>query len=217
MDGDVGYGRAEANLGSSAQEELASVGIKIEMRSPDTPAQLGGAERAGAVIFTVARVIRIHAGLPKALANELVCTAVRLLNVTPTKALGWRTPQEMVTGIRPDLSRLHVIGSLAFILNKHLLKGDKLEKRTFEGFLIGYDALNIYRVWLPHSNYVIRVQDVRFIDELYKEKLLTPPVEPRIIETVHIPEEEYDRDTIVVAQPIRQRQEATTAPVSPLT
>jgi hypothetical protein len=96
------------------------------------------------VIVTVARVIRIHAGLPKALANELICTAVRLLNVTLTKALGWRTLQEMVTGIWLDLSRLHVIGSRGFLLNKHLLKGDKLEKRTFEGFLIGYDASNIY-------------------------------------------------------------------------
>jgi hypothetical protein len=174
------------------------------MRSPNTPAQLRGAERAGAVIVTVARVIRIHAGLPKALANELVCTAVRLLNVTLTKALGWRTPQEIVTGVWLDLSRLHVIGSRAFILNKHLLKGDKLEKRTFEGFLISYNASNIYRVWLPHSNRVIRVRDVRFINKLYKEKPSTPPVEPRIIETVHIPEEEYDGDTIVVAQPIQQ-------------
>jgi hypothetical protein len=144
MDGDVGYGRAEAHLSSSAQEELASAGIKVEMRSPDTPAQLGGAERARAVIVTVARVIRIHAGLPKALANKLVCTAVRLLNVTPTKALRWRTPQEMVTGVRLDLLQLHVIGSRGFLLNKHLLKGDKLEKRTFEGFLISYNASNIY-------------------------------------------------------------------------
>jgi hypothetical protein len=103
------------------------------------------------------------------------------------------------------------------LLNKHLLKGDKLEKRTFEGFLIGYNASNIYRVWIPTTNRVIRVRDVRFIDKLYKEKLLTLHVEPRIIETVYIPEKEYDRDTIVVAQPIRQRQEATTAPVSPPT
>jgi hypothetical protein len=146
MDGDVGYGRAEANLGASAQEELASAGIKVEMRSPDTSAQLGGVERAGAVIVIVARVLRIHAGLPKALANKLVCTAVRLLNVTLTKALRWRTPQEIVTGVRPDLSRLHVIRSRRFLLNKHLPKGDKMEKRTFKGFLISYDALNIYQV-----------------------------------------------------------------------
>ena len=216
MDGDVGYGRAEANLGSSAKEKLGSAGIKVEMRSPDTPAQLGGAERAGAIIVTVARVIRIYAGLLKALANELICTAVRLLNVTPTKALGWRTPQEMVTGIQPDLSRLHVIGSRGFVLNKHLPRGDKLEDRTFEGFLVGYDASNIYRIWIPTRNRVIRVRDIRFVNELYKEKPSTPPVEPRIIETVHIPEEEFDGDTIVVAQPIRQRQEATT-PVLPPT
>jgi hypothetical protein len=119
----------------------------------------------------------------------------------------------MVTGIRPHLSRLHVIGSRGFVLNKHLPRGDKLEDRTFESFLIGYDASNIYRVWLPNTNRVIRVRDVRFIDELYKEKPSTPPVEARVIETVHIPEEEYNGDTIVVAQPIRQQQEAATLPV----
>jgi hypothetical protein len=70
MDGDVGYSRAEANLGSSAKEELESAGIKVEVRSPDTPAQLGGAERAGSTIVTVARVIRIHAGLPKAFVTK---------------------------------------------------------------------------------------------------------------------------------------------------
>jgi hypothetical protein len=210
MDGDVGYGQAEANLGSSAEEILSSAGIKVEVRSPDTPAQLGGAERAGAIIVIAARVLRIHSGLPKTLANELVCTAARLLNVTPTKALGWRTPQEMVTGIQLDLSRLHVIGNRGFVLNKHLPRGDKLEDRTFEGFLVGYDASNIYQVWLPNTNRVIRVRDVRFIGELYKDKPSTPSLTPRMIEAVHIPEEEYDGDTIVVAQPITQRQGAAT-------
>jgi hypothetical protein len=211
MDGDVGYGRAEAHLGSSAQEVLNSAGIKVEMRAPDTPAQLGGAERAGAIIVTIARVLRIYAGLPKALANKLVCTAARLLNITPTKSINWRTLHEMVTGIRLNLSRLHAIGSRGFVLNKHLPRGDKLEDRTFKGFLLGYDASNIYRVWLPATNRVIRVRDVRFIDELYKDKLSTLPVRPHVIETAHIPEEEYDGDTIVVAQPIAQRQVTVTS------
>ena len=170
MDGDVGYGRAEADLGSSAEEVLNSASIKVEVRSPNTPAQLGGAERAGAIIVIAARVLRIHSGLPKTLANELVCTAARILNITPTKSIDWRTPHEMVTGARPNLSRLHVIGSRGFVLNKHLPRGDKLEDRTFKGFLVGYDASNIYRVWLPNTNRVIRVRDVRFIDELYKDK-----------------------------------------------
>jgi hypothetical protein len=214
MDGDVGYSQAEADLGSSAKEVLSSAGIKVEIRSPDTPAQLGGAERAGAIIVIAARVLRIHSGLPKTLANELVCTAARLLNFTPTKSIDWRTPHEMVTGVRPDLSRLHAIGSRGFVLNKHLLRGDKLEDRTFEGFLLGYEASNIYRVWLPATNRVIRVRDVRFIDELYEDKPSTPPVKSHVVETAHIPEEEYDSNTIVVAQPMRQRQAtATSSPI----
>jgi hypothetical protein len=189
MDGDVGYGQAEADLGSSAKEVLSSAGIKVEIRSPDTPAQLGGTERAGANIVIAARVLRIHSGLPKTLANELVCTAARLLNFTPTRSIDWRTPHEMVTGVRPDLSRLHAIGSREFVLNKQLPRGDKLEDRTFEGFLLGYDALNIYRVWLPATNRVIRVRDIRFIDELYKDKPPTLLVRPHVSETAHIPEE----------------------------
>jgi hypothetical protein len=111
----------------------------------------------------------------------------------------------MVTSVRPDLSRLHVIRSRRFVLNKHLLRGDKLKDRTFEGFLLRYDALNIYQVWLPATNRVIRVRDVRFIDELYKDKPSTLPARPHVIKTAHIPEEEYDGDTIVVAQPLKQR------------
>jgi hypothetical protein len=117
----------------------------------------------------------------------------------------------MVTGVCPDLSRLHAIGSRGFVLNKHLPRGDKLEDRTFEGFLLGYDASNIYRVWLPATIRVIRVRDVRFVDELYKDKPSTLPARPHIVETAHIPEEEYDGDTIVVAQPIRQRQATVTS------
>ncbi|KAG9375557.1 hypothetical protein A1F94_013879 [Pyrenophora tritici-repentis] len=77
------------------------------------------------------------------------------------------------------------------------------------------DNIEARAQWHVPEN-VIRVRDVRFIDKLYKEKPSTTPVEPRIIETVHIPKEEYDGDTIVVAQPVRQRQEAITTPVLPL-
>jgi hypothetical protein len=36
-----------------------------------------------------------------------------------------------------------MIGSRRFVLDKHLPRGDKLEDHT-EGFLVGYDASNIY-------------------------------------------------------------------------
>jgi hypothetical protein len=92
-----------------------------------------------------------------------------------------------------------VIRNCVFVLNKHLLRGDKLKDRTFKGFLIGYDTSNIYRVWLPNINRVIPVRDVRFIDELYKDKPSILSLTPCMIKVVYIPEEEYNSDTIVVA------------------
>jgi hypothetical protein len=53
----------------------------------DTPAQLGGAKRARAVIITVARVLQIYASLLNTLANKLVCTAARLLSITLIKSI----------------------------------------------------------------------------------------------------------------------------------
>jgi hypothetical protein len=76
----------------------------------------------------------------------LVWTAARLLNITPTRSINWRIPQEIVTSVCPDLSRLYVIRSRGFVLNKYLPREDKLKDRTFEGYLLAFDASNIYRV-----------------------------------------------------------------------
>jgi hypothetical protein len=78
------------------------------------------------------------------LANGLVCTAVRIINITPTRPINWHTPQEMVTAVCPNLSQLHVIESCGFVLNMHLPRENKLKDCIFESFLIGYDASNIY-------------------------------------------------------------------------
>jgi hypothetical protein len=66
-------------------------------------------------------------------------------------------------------------------------------------------------VWLPTTNRVIRVRDVRFINELYKNKPSALLVRSYVVEIAHIPEEEYDGNTIVVAQPMRQRQAIVTS------
>ena len=155
IDGERGYGL-------ELYEIAKQIGIKIELRAPDTPAQLGLAEKAGNVIITKARALRIHAGLPKSLSNELAITAVQIANVTPTKAIEWKTPYELVHGKQPSVAYLAPIGCKAYVLNKKLRTADKLESRTFVGYLLGYDSTNIFRIWLPKKSRVIRVRDVIF-------------------------------------------------------
>jgi len=54
--------------------------------------------------------MRIHANLPKHLASELYETAGYILNRTPTEALSWKTPYEMVYSRSPLFSHMQPIG-----------------------------------------------------------------------------------------------------------
>ena len=97
-------------------------------------------------------------------------TAATLLNYTPQKRLGWKTPYEVVTGEKRNIGNLAVIGSRSYVYNKRIARGDKLEDRTIVGYLVGFEGSNIYRIWLPKNKRIIRVRDVRFIQSiLYKD------------------------------------------------
>ena len=97
IDGERGYGLELYRIARQA-------GLKIELRAPDTPEQLGAAEQAGNIIVTKARSLRIKAGLPKSLSNELAITATRITNVTPTRSINWKTPYELVHGRQPSVA-----------------------------------------------------------------------------------------------------------------
>jgi hypothetical protein len=69
-------------------------GIGFESSSPNTQDQNGRAERAGGVIITKARSMRISAKLPHDLWVDIVDTAVYLDNRTPKAQLNWESPYE---------------------------------------------------------------------------------------------------------------------------
>ncbi|KAI2476013.1 hypothetical protein Ptr902_12652 [Pyrenophora tritici-repentis] len=105
IDGERGYGLELYEIAKQA-------GFKIELRAPDTAEQLGSAEKAGHVIITKARALRIKAGLPKSLSNELAITAARIAN-EDIEILDIPHPQEMEADlsalIEPLQTRLHII------------------------------------------------------------------------------------------------------------
>ena len=162
--------------------------------------QNGLTERAGKSIITAARALRLHANLSKSLTNELVVTAVYLLNRTPIEQNGWRTPFKVVTGKKPSLAHCFEIGSKAYALNVHVKRGDKLESRTLIGYLVGYDSSNIYRVWMPIKDQILRTRDVVFKPGERFEGLDGLPTgleAEEIIEVLDLPESEDFSDELV--------------------
>ena len=154
----------ERSLGNDFNDLLIDKGITYESSTPDTPEQNGHSERKGGILAMKARTMRIDAGQPIYLWPEIVRTAGYIANRTPMKKHQWETPYELVIGNAPDLSHLHQYGCKAYTLNKNLPRKEKMQERAHIGHLIGYEARNIFRIWIPSQRKVIRTRDVMFFD-----------------------------------------------------
>ena len=124
------------------------------------------------MIIQKARCIRIEACLPEELHPEAYKAAAYLLNWTPSKGLGWKTPFEKIQlamGIappKPNIGHLRVYGCRAYPLKYDIPRLNKLAPRAHVGYLVGYDLTNIFRIYISSQKKVIRTRDVKFNEQL---------------------------------------------------
>ena len=144
------------------REILVKNKIKHEKCSPYSPHQNGTAERHWLTLFNTARCLLIESGIDKSLWHYAVLAANYARNRSFNRRLQI-TPAEAFTGKRPDLSRLHVFGSVcyAYVENK-----GKLDARCQEGLFLGYDKESPAYLVLSPDNVVKKVRCVKFTDRL---------------------------------------------------
>jgi hypothetical protein len=177
----------EQGIGKHIISSILQGGEVIEESVPYTPEQNGAAERSGRMISERARSLILEARLPVELWPEFVQASVYLLNRTPIESLGWKTPFQKLYNRQPWLAGLRILGSLAYALIKPSLpRMAKFEPKAQKGYLVGFEASNIYRIWMPATNRVIRSRDVR-IDETQRYH----PLPNR--EHLQVPEHEMQR------------------------
>ncbi|EED22755.1 hypothetical protein TSTA_062420 [Talaromyces stipitatus ATCC 10500] len=130
---------------------------------PDTPEQNGLSEKAGDIIATRARSMIIEANLPEGLWPEAARAAVHIMNRTPTKSLNYKTLYESVYGKKPYVGNLFLFGSKTYV-RIDTKKSHKVAPRAQIGYLVGYEAHNIWLIWTtgPRGTKVIRARDVVF-------------------------------------------------------
>lgn len=160
---------------------IENQGITLEPSTPYTQEQNGGAERLGGVIKEKARAMRAGAKLPHFLWSEITRSAVYLYNRTPNYTNNWKSPYEtfhtrlayrdgvVIDHRKPDQTHLRVFGCKAYAMTTTAMKKSnrrrKLDPRAWIGYLVGYRASSIYRVWIPRLNKVITTRDVIFNEE----------------------------------------------------
>ena len=151
---------------------MRSKGITFEPSAPRTQAQNGAAERSGGVIMEKARAMRISAKLPHDLWKEIINAATYLYNRTPKESQDWKSPYEVffstVEGSirKPKLAHLRAFGCRAYAMTENAQNKKKrkwkLNPRAYIGYLVEYDSMNIFRIWIPSKGLVISTRDVIF-------------------------------------------------------
>ena len=182
-------------------------GIEIQISPAYTHEPNGGPERAGQEVITRALKMSKHANLPEELWPEATSAATKLINMSPSQAQRFKSPNEVLdewfvlnedhyspsavrsiqADLRPDWSGIYVFGCKAFTLLQDRAAGMdrrafKVQNRAQIGYLVGYVASNIYRIWLPRHGKVIQTRDVTFDETQFYKGNEETRIEPEVLE-----------------------------------
>ncbi|KAJ5085247.1 hypothetical protein N7532_010018 [Penicillium argentinense] len=160
----------ERSVTTDTEQELEGIGFVVTHTVVHSAEMNGPGERSGGVIIQKARNLRIEGQLPEALWPEMVYAAVYILNRTPTRIEDgrWIIPWDEArshldqTYVRSHLSCLRLYGSLTYCRTPNIPRSHKLRPRAEVGFLVGYQASNVWRVWMPLPGRIQSVRDAVF-------------------------------------------------------
>lgn len=124
-------------VNASVKSMLDEQGIKHETSIAYNPQQNGRAERVNRTLLEKCRCMLTDAKLPKKFWAEAVSTAAYLSNRSPKRCLGGKTPEELWTGKKPDLSTLRVFGCKAMVYVPNM-KRLKMDPSARPAIMLGY-------------------------------------------------------------------------------
>jgi transposase InsO family protein len=155
------------------QNYLSAHEILHQTTCPDTPPQNGVAERKNRHVLEIAWSLMVTMNVPKFLWSEAVMTTVYLINRTPSRLLGWKTPYEILRGVNEFIVPPNVFGCTCFVRD-HMPSVGKLDPRAVKCIFVGYSSSQKgYKCWCPTERRLFVSMDVTFRESepFYGEKI----------------------------------------------
>ena len=141
---------------------LTKHSIKHELSAPYSPHQNGTVERNWRTLFEMGRALLIESGLPKFLWTYAIMTATYIRNRCYVKRIK-DTPYGLITGVKPNLARLHIFGTICYA---YVHGQKKLDPRCRKGYFVGFDKESpSYLVYNPEDRSVTKHRLVKFTDK----------------------------------------------------
>jgi hypothetical protein len=187
-------------------------GIKRELTTPYNPQQNGVAEKKNRTIMEAVKTMIHDQDIPMHLWAEAARTIVYVQNKLSHSALGFKTPEEMFSGKKPEVSHLKIFGCSMFV---HIPKEKrtKLDPLGKKGIFVGYCKVSkAFKIYIPGYHHIEISKDVTFDEDAAIKKsrrcqLEEEPVAPGVAEPVReatvSPNEEIpeNRDMIESQEP----------------
>jgi len=140
--------------------------------------------------------------LPMHLWAEAARTVVYVHNRISHSALGFKTPEEMFTGKKPEVSHLKIFSCQVYV---HIPKEKrtKLDPSRKKGIFVGYcDVSKAFRIYIPGFHHMEINRNVTFDEEAtlkrsrkcQHEEVYEEDAPPRNTEATFLPEDEAPKD-----------------------
>ncbi|GJT16765.1 retrovirus-related pol polyprotein from transposon TNT 1-94 [Tanacetum coccineum] len=152
-------------VNQTLREWYENVGITHQTSVARTPQQNGVVERRNQTLVEAARTMLIFSKAPLFLWAEAINTACYTQNRSLIRHRYNKTPYELMQDKKPDLSFLHVFGSLCYPTNNHEDLG-KFDAKADIGIFVGYaPAKKAFRIYNRRTQIILEMIHVMF-DEL---------------------------------------------------
>ena len=157
--------------------------IHHEESAPYSPHQNGTVERGWRTLFEMARCLLIESKLPLYLWTYAVMAAVYIRNRCYSQRTK-QTPYYMLTGKQPNISNMHVFGTICY--GRQSVGVKKLDPRCDKGVFLGYDKKTPgYLVYYPDKNRISTHRVVTFTDSF--EGMKDTKVEETLVDDEFFP------------------------------
>jgi hypothetical protein len=142
-----------------------STGIKRQLTMPYNPQQNCVAEKKNRTICEAAKAMMFDQDLPNSLWAEATSTVVYIQNKCPHAILKDKTPEEVFSGIKPEVGHLRIFGCPVYI-HVPKEKRTKMEPLGKKGVFVGYsENSKAYRIYVPGQRQIEVIIDVTFHEE----------------------------------------------------
>ena len=145
---------------------IKSQGIECNPTAGYSPQSNGVAERTDWTLFEMACTILDSSGAPLELWGEAVLVACHIRNRLPSHSINDKTPHEAWTGKKLTVGHIRKWRCKVY---RHINKTGrkKLDKKSMMGFLVGYEAGNIYCIYHPTTKEFKVSRDVIFSENQF--------------------------------------------------